>query len=136
MGVDPMSDVQTAQGPSQTGWQVQLVRMTGFLTAGYKIEQVDWWKRLTGVEPENRASQSRLGLIQEQGEWMGGLLVLSVQPARFDWVLSVRDGDIAANIGSFIQVKNEFQALLTPWLKDCPPIQRLAFGGILNLSMP
>jgi hypothetical protein len=97
------------------------------------------WEELFGQPPENRTSQPRTGVQQEDGSFEGGRLSVIVQPARVDWILTVDDNQATnspiPSIGQFVYLLNVFTDKMTHWLEMSPPLQRLAFGSILLLPM-
>ncbi len=68
---------------------------------------------------------------------MNNALTLSVQPGRADWLLSIsqtqfEDMEIKLkNVGPLASVAADFAKVMNVWLKDCPPIIRLAYGAVL-----
>jgi len=73
--------------------------------------------------------------LQKEGPFERGRLILSVNPARVDWVYkAVNDPPLAedlSSIGSLEESASAFLGLLRPWTKACPKTQRLALGAEL-----
>jgi hypothetical protein len=115
---------------SESRWKEARLRLTGFLSPAAPIHEPDWWKSLTGESPERRVSQPKIGVLQEDGPFMGGKLILAAQPTRIDWVLTQSDPtDLSSSVGPI----GEFKQLMLKWLESCPPVQRIAWGPILHI---
>jgi hypothetical protein len=79
-------------------------------------------------------------MVEETGYYNGGLLTLTVRPARIDLLVAPHAPDIAKpeasmpHLGSFPEVLTTFNQLVEKWFKleNCPPIIRLAFGTTLS----
>lgn len=131
-----MSELEAKQDPNF--WDVENFRLTAFLSPSAQILEPNWWKALTGKDPDRTTLDRRIGLQQEEGKFkdekIEGTLVLTIQPTRIDWQL-VPLLDIPASgfsIGSFTDSLEGFLNLMQRWIKSAPQIQRLAFGAILN----
>ncbi|MGL5872035.1 MAG: hypothetical protein ACRC2R_06650 [Xenococcaceae cyanobacterium] len=130
-----MSDLEQKELPKLEEWQANNLRLTAFLSPSAQIGEQDWWQTLLGELPDNKSSQPKTGIQQEEGSFkdgqVEGKLILIVQPTRVDWQLVPSDfnGSEIPTIGSFLDSVNSFLALMLRWLKDSPPIQRLAFGS-------
>jgi len=124
-------------------WQVDLIRVTGFygqIAPDKRKEWSSWWTQLVGVPPENSSHRKRDEVLQEEGPFNGGALILALQPGRIDWYLRALEDqeegqqDIPASV---VCLKPEaiikFYELAVRWMKldTCPPLTRLALGGLL-----
>jgi hypothetical protein len=131
-----MTEVEATQS---LYWQVESFRLTAFLSPSAQIVEQEWWKLLTKELPDRKTSEPRTGLQQEEGrfkdEKVEGNLVLTIQSNRVDWQL-VPSLDVSGSdfptIGLFLESLESFSALMLHWIVIAPPIQRLAFGVVLN----
>lgn len=134
-----MSEFEAKQHPDSVYWQAESFRLTVFLSPSAQAIKPDWWKALTGEDPDRRTSEPKTGLQQEEGKFkdenIEGKLVLTIQPTRVDWqlvpLLDVFDSGFPT-IGSLEDSLDLFLTLMLRWIKIAPPIQRLAFGVVLN----
>lgn len=134
-----MSELQAKQNPNSADWQTESLRLTAFLSPSAQISEPDWWKHLTGEVPDRKTSEPKLGVQQEDGKFkdekIEGNLVLTIQPTRVDWQLVPLLGTLEPGfptLGSFTDSLESFLVLMLSWIKIAPPIQRLAFGAVLN----
>lgn len=124
-------------------WQVELIRVTSFygqVPAEQKQAWNSWWDNLVGVPSENTTVRKRDEVSQEEGPFIGGNLILALQPRRIDWYLKGQDdgqeGEQVTSQG-FKCLKSEaitkFHELAIRWMKldTCPPLTRIAFGCVL-----
>ncbi|MCG3117206.1 MAG: hypothetical protein LLH30_16170 [Candidatus Manganitrophus sp. SA1] len=124
---------------SKPGWHVETLRITAFPSPAADIGEPNWWKSLFKDEPEKRTSKQKVGLLQEEGPFGEGRLVLQVQRNRIDWVLGVDSDKIRErldekdfpSIGLFEETVEPFADLMRQWLRLGLSIQRLAFGAVL-----
>lgn len=140
-----MSSSPTIAKPDLSAWQVELLRLTAFISPAVEIGEPDWWKVVVGEEPETKVSKAKIGEHQQVGPFQGGRLILRIQPARVDWLFTLASefpqeesgtgtGTEADEgiIGSFPACLDSFAPAMKRWLTTCPPIQRLAFGAVLT----
>lgn len=135
-----MIESTVANLPELTAWKAETLRMTAILSPAAQLPNESLWEGLLGQPPENIISQPRTGIQQEEGPFEGGKLIVTVQPVRVDWILTVdnnRPTTISEfpSLGQFIDLLNPFVDLMTRWLEKSPPLQRLAFGANLLLPM-
>ncbi len=122
---------------SALAWQAESWRLTAFLSASSQISEPSWWTDLVGEPPETRVSNPRQGLLQEQGGYCGGTLILAIQPGRVDWQFTAVpiQGEESVNadplLGPALEALENFRPLALRWLELSPPITRLAVGAIL-----
>lgn len=118
-------------------WQVESARLTAFISPSVKVVNPNWWASTIGSEPESRAAKPARGEYVESGNYLNNALTLSVQPGRSDWILSIsqaqfEDAEIKMkSIGPLAGVVADFSTVMNAWLKNCPPIVRLAYGAVL-----
>lgn len=119
---------------SKGDWQSESLRVTAFPGPGVLLgDPPSWWEAAVGEPPENRVSQPRVSVVQEQGTFSNGTLTLIIQPARIDWVYARAD---QADVGwPFEDSVNSFVPLITCWLADAPALERIAFGAVLRMSV-
>ena len=97
----------------------------------------DWWRALTGADPE-RSVEKRQRLEREDSGLFEGLeLKLSIDLLRVQWTASVRlvaedPPEAFPTIGPFLERLVWFRDLMHQWLLTCPPLKRLALAGPLN----
>ncbi len=123
-------------------WQVDRVRFTAFTLQSSPVADFNWWTLLTGEIPKTKTQRPRDGIIIEDGSISNGKLVVQSTPMRID-ILIVPDeekepkGDFSQVIGNFTDSLDSFNELLLKWfsLETCPPLQRMAFGALLNLPV-
>jgi len=139
LGGKSMSSQSTLQKAEVSAWQVESLRSTAFPTPqAAQVDAGDWWEKLIGKVPENRITRAREAFLQDEGHIGNGKLVMSVQPARIDWLYTV-DRDATPDkwwIGPFADAADLFLGLMSRWFDVCPPSQRLAFGAVLKLPAP
>lgn len=123
-------------------WQVDLARVTVFygqIDSEKKQEWASWWTELVGVPPENTSLKKRDEILQDEGPFNGGDLILALQPGRIDWYLKAKRAEKENEDGQhgIVCLKPEalvkFQELVSRWMKlaSCPPVARLALGCVL-----
>ncbi len=126
-----------SERPANPGWQAESWRLTAFVETGSQVAEPNWWTALVGEPPETRVSNPRQGLLQEQGAYEGGTLILGVQPGRIDWHFTATPSqqDVptapASLLGSPSESMGPFRPLAVRWFELSPPIIRLAVGGVL-----
>ena len=110
--------------------------MTVFLTPNVQLRDEGWWAKVAGTDPENKTAKPSRGELVEAGIFQGNALTLSVQPGRIDWILGPNvaiedDLSVIKSMGSFERARTTFSAVMSNWLKYCPPIVRMAYGAVL-----
>lgn len=114
-------------------WLVELLRLTAFPSPGAQIDGSQWWPAVVREQAESRLVQPKKGTFREEGPVGTGRLILEMQPARIDWVLSKPPDEDA--LGELAVTVAQFTDLMGRWLDLCGPVQRLAFGSILGLPV-
>ena len=132
-----MSNQDPLSLPDASHWQAQSLRVSAFPSPSATISQPKWWSELLGTEPEVRNLRPARGEHVESGPFDKGNLTLQVNPIRIDWFLTVNQKAVLDEIyylGAFQGIGDTFIKLMAEWLAlaGAPPIQRLAFGAILN----
>ena len=121
--------------PELSVWKAEVVRVTVFPEPTPSAEMEGWWSSVTGEPPETRNSQPRLGVIQESGAFLDGVLTLNVTPLRVDWLLSVSTDPSGSEsglpiLGDLTKIVESFCSRLDAWFNLAPPVKRLAFGCV------
>lgn len=114
-------------------WQAHGFRLTAFPSPTAEIREPTWWETVVGEPPDNRASQPKAGVMQEQGQLSGGNLTLIVQPFRIDWLFNAPEVNVV--LGDIDEALNSFTPLMNRWLEIAPLLQRIAFGVTLRLPV-
>lgn len=133
-----MQEEQLKEIATKLPWQTESLRLTAFPSPAANLENTDWWREVTGQPSEARLSRPRLAGYQEQGPFLGGRLLLNVQPQRIDWNFTPvgprQDPDPGLpTIGPLPTALPQFVDIMTRWLVSAPAIQRLALGSVLLL---
>ncbi len=117
-------------------WQVESLRLSAFLVNTIDPEQKHFWESLVGNMPDELRSQPQQQLVTEEGPFLNGRLRVEVRRNRFDWRL-VHDLNNPSHelpvLGPYDTLGSSFRDLMLNWLADCPPIYRIAYGGVLLL---
>ncbi len=53
-------------------WQVQLLRLTGFLISTPNVAEIPWWKDVTGTDPDESTSKKG-GIRVDEGRYRNGI---------------------------------------------------------------
>jgi len=122
-------------------WQAETLRLTAFPFERLS-DKPGWWKEIIGEEPESRIVRPRQQGLQEEGDFDRGRLRVIAQPARIDWLFTVREkGDESEGpfdtLGPLALAVQVFQPPIDRWLREfAPEIKRLGFGAILLAEVP
>jgi hypothetical protein len=121
---------------NKNGWNVELLRFTGFLTPNVQIGEPSWWEDIIGEKSETKLYQSKKGQFQEKGLLDDGEFILRIEPFRIDWIFRVikdQDENIKSSLGIFKDVVNSFLLLMEKWflMDKLPTLQRIAFGAVI-----
>ncbi len=135
---------QGAQAPPDPEvWKVQNLRLIAFPREPLFVVKQNWWKELTGDEPESVLEKRQKQEREESGTFQGSVLTLNFEHKRIQWTVSPQleienlPGVQAPPVlGSFMEMQTGFRDLMEQWLLGCPPIHRLAFTASLLQSVP
>src|SRR5437899_1373261 len=122
-------------------WEAESIRLTAFpdRSVNLQLDNIEWWRSVTGTPPETRISRLRLPGFQEEGPFAGGKLVLAATPARIDWHLVPADVVEPTPGFQFLGVLSDclgdFVAGMQAWLRTAPQLERLAFGATAMLHV-
>ena len=126
----------TTKDPSV--WQVETLRMTAFPIAAPEVSSIKWWETVAREPPETKTLQPRAGTLQEVGRIQSGLctLALECRSQRIDWLFSPilshdRELESFPTFATLPEGLKLYKEMLLPWLGQCPPSSRLAFGAVL-----
>ena len=118
-------------------WQVESLRCSVFPTDTTSESGETIWQSLVGSSPDIEQRYSQRQITTVEGAWKLARLRLDIQRAQMDWraIVDVRKAtDELLSIGTYGDVKSDFQPLMQRWLRsDCPCANRIAFGAILLL---
>jgi hypothetical protein len=140
-GWDRLMSEATPTKPNIDAWQAHQLRCTFFATPdALPLESRGWWESAIESPPERIEDQPKIGRHIEEGPFLDGLLTLSAQANRIDWLLGpVIDPDQGFHglwpIGPFPLVRDEYLAKVLRWVPSAPPCHRIAFGGRLLLPV-
>lgn len=117
--------------------QVEVFRLTAFLSPRGVPKEQNWFKDVTGNAPDSETTRAARGEHSASGVFAGKLLTLSIQPDRIDWILSpnqqVQDAkEPDAIIGSRKESLDLFVPRMMGWLKTFSESTRMAFGAVLR----
>lgn len=124
--------------PEIDAWRVEALRFTFFFNEPQSGRGGDWWKLLTGTEPESVISKPQVGEHVEAGAYLDGQLELKVAFNRIDWVLSYPFAsmpDSAPGI-NLEYVAGKLAPDIRRWVESiASPITRIALGVIALLPV-
>lgn len=121
--------------PDVAEWQAQYLRLIAFpLDPQVSVAQ-EWWRQLTGSEPESSTRKGRLEL-HDVGRFEETTLSLDVDFARLQWTVAPRIDvenfpETPPTLGSFVDRGPWFREVIDRWLPNCPTINRVAFASTL-----
>jgi hypothetical protein len=115
-------------------WQTASLRITGFQFGALELDSVRWWEALTGKPADSRNARPGIGQLVESGVIDGRVIQLQIQPGRIDWLLLPKDdpeSEAFASLGDYDSSLVYFSELISKWMVQAPPLNRLAFGALL-----
>lgn len=120
-------------------WKVGFLRLTCFVPPGVTYKDPGWWEKFVGEPPEAKTAKPKEGSEVITGPGLGGVVTLSLDPSRIDWIvntpeLAINSPDLPT-IGSFRNIGGKFQDFGFSWLKEAPATNRIAFGALLLIPM-
>lgn len=127
--------------PELTSWNLESIRLSVFLAEQPNLAQ-DWWKQITGVEPEQSVHKRQTGEYSDEGtfgDWRLALNINTLAQNRVDWIAYPPAPSLIgfSHIGQYIEQSKLFFEALQGWLTDtCPPSKRIAFGAVLINELP
>ena len=119
-----------------TSWNLESIRLSVFLAEQPNPAQ-DWWKQVTGLEPETTVNKRQTGELTDEGtfgNWRLALNINTLAQNRVDWIAYPPAPSLIgfSHIGQYVEQSELFFEALQGWLADtCPPSIRIAFGAVL-----
>ena len=115
-------------------WEAQYLRMIAFPTEVRTPTDQEWWKEVTGAEPES--STRKLHNRVDTGIYDGISLNLEIDPFRVKWTMSPHIDpenlpERFPTLGAVRTRRDWFVEVMRRWFEKAPPISRLAFAGSL-----
>src|SRR5689334_3578333 len=83
-----VSGASSESPDTESSWLSESWRLTAFAADPALAFGDASWAQLVGQQPDTTTSNPRLGARQEMGSFADGILLLSVQPGRLDWLYS------------------------------------------------
>ena len=121
---------------SLSDWQAENLRLSAFVVNIIDPTKRHFWEPLIGTPPNEIRHRPQQQLILEEGPFLNGRLCVEVANNRVDWRLlpDLNNPPLdLPTIGSYDVLESGFRELMQRWLADCPPVHRLAYGGVLLL---
>jgi hypothetical protein len=118
-------------------WQTGSLRLTAFYLGRLDPGAEGWWQSLTGQPSESKNVRPAMGQLTERGTVQGRTLQLQVNPGRIDWLHLPEEGPETEGfpvLGDFANAVGDFRSLVSAWLPQAPPLNRLAFGAQLLIA--
>lgn len=119
--------------PEIGAWRVEALRFTFFFIEPQSGRGGDWWKSVTGIDPESVVSKPQAGEHVETGSYLDGQLELKIAFNRIDWTLSYPFASLPdATPGMNIEhVTGKLFPDIVRWLSShASPILRVALGVV------
>ena len=117
-------------------WQAENMRLSAFVVNAIDPTKRNFWESLIGTPPNEIRRRPQQQLVMEEGPFLSGQLCVEVTNNRIDWRLlpdlNNPPHDLPT-VGSYDVLESGFRELMQRWLADCPPVHRLAYGGVLLL---
>lgn len=119
--------------PDLKEWRVEALRVTLFGTEPFAPTGENWWKIVTGTDPEAAVNKPQSGEYSESGTFLNGQLELKTAFNRTDWILSF---PIIGMPGSpepkeISALLDQFIAAISVWAnKKQLPVTRIAVGAV------
>lgn len=132
--------LQTPRFDRPLAWQVESLRLTGFLKTADSQPVSGQWESLTGVAPDEQIIRPKQAEVEESGQYGDGRLSFKLSGGRYDWLFHVEPavGELLEQIptvGFLEEVLPLFKNLMTKWLIESPTISRIAFGAVLMIPV-
>src|SRR5262249_40648427 len=113
-----MSD-QAEAPPGPEIWQAQNLRLIAFPRDPQFATHQDWWRELTGADPENVLLKPQKQEKESSGLFQGAMLTLNIDLLRVQWtaaprldVENINLGELPPVLGPFLEKKDWFRALM------------------------
>lgn len=131
-----------AAGPRQAHdlglWETQYLQLVVFTTEPALELQQQWWRNLTGAEPE---SSRKRGQREEKGVFHDASFSVTTDLLRIIWIAGpylnpAEPPEEIPFLGPFPEARGWFADAMAQWLAQCPPINRLGFAARLFHPTP
>ncbi len=126
-----------APPPGPEVWAAQYLRLIAFPAQPAFEDSREWWRGLTGIDPESSTEKRQRQEREDSGPYGGVSLSLAVDLIRIQWTASIvvdisNPPEGIPVIGNFLEKREWFRDLMARWLREMArPIKRLAFAGTL-----
>lgn len=117
-------------------WQVENLRLSVFLVDAINPTEIRPWESLFGNAPDELRIQQQQQLVTEEGPFLNGRLRVEARNNRFDWRFFPDPKNLPYELpvlGPYADLESRFRDLMLKWLPSCPPVHRVAYGGVLLL---
>ena len=121
---------------SRDEWQVESLRLSVFLVDAINLTETRSWESLVGNAPDELRIQQQQQLVMEEGPFLNGRLRVEARSNRFDWRFFPDPKNLPYELpvlGPYADLESRFRDLMLKWLPSCPPVHRVAYGGVLLL---
>lgn len=119
-------------------WQAESLRLSAFMAEAMDPTKLRFWESLVGSPPEELRNRPQQQLFTEEGPFLDGRLRVQAGNNRIDWMLLPALDNPRSElpvVGPYDVLEQGFRELMRRWLVDCPPVNRLAYGGVLLLPV-
>ncbi|WP_447742314.1 hypothetical protein [Pseudomonas laurentiana] len=120
--------------PELAVWRVEALRITVFGVEPLAAAGQNWWRTVTGQEPETAINRPQSGEYSEIGPFLGGQLELKVAFNRADWILSyplIGLPGAPEPSGTLVSTLREFAFSVSKWTAEKPvAASRVALGSV------
>ncbi|MBI6794656.1 hypothetical protein [Pseudomonas syringae] len=125
--------------PDLSAWQVEMLRVTVFFSTPVSAVGMNWWQRVTGMEPESTTNRPQAGEYSEVGQYQNGQLELKVAFNRLDFIFSYPFSGMpgAPDPGKMEELSSHLVSSVNKVFPGMElPIVRLAFGVVAHCPIP
>lgn len=119
-------------------WQAESLRLSAFMAEAMDPTKLRFWESLVGSPPEELRNRPQQQWFTEEGPFLDGRLRVQAGNNRIDWMLLPAFGNPRSGlpvVGPYDVLEQGFRELMRRWLVDCPPVNRLAYSGVLLLPV-
>ena len=127
--------------PGPEFWQTQYLRLIAFTIEPAFEHSRNWWRDLTGLEPQTSTEKRPRQEREDSGPYDGAELSLAVDLLRVQWTAAMaldatNPPSAVPVIGPFLEKREWFRDLMGRWLGGLDrPIRRLALAGTLLVGV-
>ncbi|TDV54422.1 hypothetical protein EC919_104158 [Pseudomonas graminis] len=122
--------------PEISAWRVEVLRFTFFYSEPQSGRGRDWWKALTGIDPETTVNKQQTGEYVESGPYLQGQLDLKVAFNRLDWTLTYPLASMPDYVPP-MDLQTSLDTMYDAFKKITldPNVIRVAFGAVLLMPV-